>query len=195
MNEEANSGGAAGSENVGDSQPGKNSVKYETYKRTVDEVKSLKAELESFRTKESERESKALAEQGKFKEALDGALKEKLDLKQKLEAKEKSFAKSMFEAEAKKMALEFGAMPDALDDIVKVGDWSSVEIDTDNFRINSDQLKESMSKLQKEKSFFFKKNAQAPNDVHTSASGSMPKAKGLGELSKDEIMAQLKALK
>ncbi|MBL0233181.1 MAG: hypothetical protein IPQ08_05910 [Chitinophagaceae bacterium] len=171
----------------------KDSVAYETYRKAVGEVKTLKARMAEFEAKESEREQQLLAEQGKYKEALDNTVKKTRDLEAALEAKDKAFAKRVFTKEVEAVALQFGARKEALEDIVKVGDWSTVEID-ENFSINQEQLKAQIAALSKNKPFYFVSNAAAPRDVSTSQ-GTAPSSKSVDALTKDEIIAQLKSIK
>lgn len=171
----------------------KDVVKYDTYRKAIGELKSLKAKMSEYEAKEQEREQSLLTEQGKFKEALDSALSKKKELEQALEAKEKAFAKKIFTKEVQEVALSLGARKDALDDIVKVGDWSSVEID-ENFAINKDQLKTQIASLSKSKPFYFAGNAAAPRDVNTSTAAA-PAEKKIDNMSIDEIKAKLMALK
>ncbi len=189
--EDNQSGNSVANDEVASGQQSKDSVAYETYKRTVGEVKKLKSELDGFRQKEAEREQAALSEQGKYKEALDAATKKQKELEVTLKEKEKVFARNIFTKEAKSVALQMGAMPEALEDIVKVGNWSDVEID-DKFEINSDQLKEAVSRLQKEKPFYFKKDSSSPRTVDSRTTS--VKQKDNEDLSIEEIKARLKAL-
>jgi hypothetical protein len=192
MNQESN--GVSDSPSVSSGEVSeKDVVKYDTYRKAIGELKSLKAKMGEYEAKEQEREQAILAEQGKFKEALEAAVLKKKELEQALEAKEKAFAKKIFTKEVQEVALSLGARKDALDDIVKVGDWSSVEID-ENFSINKDQLKAQIASLSKSKPFYFAGSASAPRDVLTS-SKAIPAEKKLEEMSIDELKAKLLALK
>lgn len=171
----------------------KDVVKYDTYRKAIGELKTLKSKMSEYEAREQEREQSLLAEQGKFKEALESAISKKKELEQALEAKEKAFAKKIFTKEVQEVALSLGARKDALDDIVKVGDWSSVEID-ENFAINKEQLKAQIANLSKSKPFYFSGSATAPRDVNTST-GSAPASKKLEDMSIDELKAKLNALK
>lgn len=171
----------------------KDVVKYDTYRKAIGELKALKSKIGEYEAREQEREQSVLAEQGKYKEALESSIKKQKDLEAALEAKEKAFAKKIFTKEVQELAIQFGARKEALDDIVKVGDWSNVEID-ENFSINKDQLKAQIANLSKAKPFFFVNNAHPPRDVSTSTSG-VPTGKGVQEMTKDEILAQLRNLK
>lgn len=174
-------------------QNNQDTVKYETYRKAVGEVKSAKAKIAEYEAREAEREQAVLAEQGKYKEALDNSVKKQNEFKAALEAKDKAFAKTVFTKEIEAVALSFGARKEALEDIVKVGDWSSVEID-ENFSINQEQLKAQISNLSKSKPFYFISNAAAPRDVNTSPSGA-PSSKSVNDMTVDEIKAQLRNLK
>ena len=178
---------------AGSKDSSSDSVKYETYSRAIGEIKALKAKLNEFQAKEHEREQTVLAEQGKYKEALEGALKSKREIEEALKAKDAAYARTIFQKEVKQLALTMGARKEALEDIVKVGDWSSVEID-ESFNLNTEQLKTQLANLAKSKPYFFTTGAQKPGDVHLSA-GAFSGEKPAKELSKDEIIEKLKTLK
>lgn len=168
-------------------------VKYETYKKTISELKNVKSKLSEYESKVREREQIELAEKGKFKEALDSEISRRKELEQELQAKEKAFAKKIFTKEVQEIALQFGARKEALEDIVKVGDWHEVEID-ENFTINKDQLKSQIANLAKSKPFFFVNTAAAPRDISNVASAA-PREKEASEMSIDEIKQKLVSLK
>jgi hypothetical protein len=178
---------------AGNKDSSSDSVKYETYSRAIGEIKALKAKLNEFQAKEHEREQTVLAEQGKYKEALEGALKSKREIEEALKAKDAAYARTIFQKEVKQLALTMGARKEALEDIVKVGDWSSVEID-ESFNLNTEQLKTQLANLAKSKPYFFTTGAQKPGDVHLSA-GAFSGEKPAKDLSKDEIINKLKTLK
>jgi len=177
---------------AGSKDSSSDSVKYETYSRAIGEIKALKAKLNEFQAKEHEREQTVLAEQGKYKEALEGVLKSKREIEDALKAKDAAYAKTIFQKEVKQLALTMGARKEALDDIVKVGDWSSVEID-ESFNLNTEQLKTQIANLAKSKPYFFATGAQKPGDVHLSA-GTFSGEKPVKELTKDELIEKLKTL-
>lgn len=188
-----NAGGAGEGNPVGDPKP-ENTVSHETYKRVLDEAKKAKARASELEKEKADREQAALAEQGKFKEALEKETTTRRDLETRLKDKDKTYAKHVFTVEAKKVAQELGAMPEALEDIIKVGDWSGVEVDSESFKVNETQLKEAVLNLQKSKPFYFSKTVAAPRDNQSSAGGAPPGPKPADKLSKDEILQQLKAL-
>lgn len=171
---------------------GKDTVAYETYRKTVGEVKALKAKLSEFMAKETEREQATLAEQGKYKEALDSASKRVKDLETALDTKTKIFGRQVFTKEAKSVALQMGVRQEALDDIVKIGDWSGVEVD-EEFNINQTQLKDAISKLSKEKPYFFQKSATSPKDVNpTNSSALVGNKKNPVDMSRDDLMKAIR---
>lgn len=146
----------------------KDVVAYDTYRRTVGEVKALKsklAELEAER--EAERQAK-LSEQGKYKEQAEELLKKLAEKDQQVKKVVTTFGRKVFEQEAKSLALGLGARQDALDDILKVGNFSDVEAEIDpdnNFSINKDQLKLKLEELAKTKPFYFQKTTEPVKDL------------------------------
>lgn len=190
-------GGSSSGAASGDQGKEKDVVAYATYSKTVSEAKKLRDEVAALRAKETEREQSALSEQGKYKEALEAETKRRKDVETKLADKDKTYARQIFTKEAKSVALQMGAKPEALDDIVKVGNWSDIEIDQETFTINQEQLKDSMAKLQKDKPFFFGNTATSPKTVQTgAASRAVGESKTTSkELTKAEILEQLHNLK
>lgn len=174
---------------VASGEPNQDTVKYDTYRKVLGEAKSLKQKISEYEAKEQEREQSVLAEQGKFKEALEQERKARLQTEESLKATEKAFAKKIFTKEVQELALQFGARKEALEDIVKVGDWTSVEMD-ENFSVNQEQLKTAITNLSKSKPYYFSSATPAPRDVNLSSNA--PKGKSLNEMTKAEILAQLK---
>lgn len=184
------SGGASG-------DAGKNSgdvVKYETYQKTVSEVKTLKSRNAELLAEKEAREQEALAQKGNFEEAAKRAKEAQKVAEDALAAKDKAYAKTIFNKEVKAIASQLGARPEALEDIVKVGSWETIEID-DDFNVNQEQVKQAILNLSKAKPFYFTKVTPGPNDVNTSTGGNHSGNKKVEDMSVDEIKAQLRSLK
>ena len=81
MENEQGSGGATNQQASGEDQGKKDSVSYDTYRKTVSEVKRLKDELGKILSEKEEMNQQALAEQGKWKEVAE-KLKSELKLKE-----------------------------------------------------------------------------------------------------------------
>lgn len=178
----------------GDLEPGsKDMVSYDTYSKTVSEVKKLKLKLSELSSKETERESTLLAEQGKWKEAAEAAAKKSKELQEKVSEKDKVFAKKVFNAELRASANRFGIIPEILDDLPKLGDWSKVEID-DEFNIDKASLDAALSELVKAKPFLTKKSVATPKDVNTTMSGGAQSKIDISKLSQAEVAELLKGM-
>lgn len=151
---------------------GKDSVAYETYRKTVSEVKNYKEETKKLRetialyeAQVKEAEQSVLAEQGKFKE-LNEKLREELARKdQEFKAKEGRFVKSTLKNTVAKYAKDMGAIDEAVDQIYSVGDWASVEFKDDDYSVNADQVKKLVGEMAQKNPWFFKKSVSAPRDV------------------------------
>lgn len=173
-------------------QPKKDMVSYETYRRTVGEVKALKAKLAELQAQREAEEQARLAEQGKWKEKaelLEKALREK---EQKFESAVNSFAKKIFTESAKQVALQVGVRKEAIDDVLKVADFSDVEIGED-FTVNQDQLRMRLEELAKQKPWFFEKPKAQVNPVLPSTQAPLV-TKKLEDLSWEELRALAKQL-
>lgn len=168
-------------------------VAYDTYRRTVGEVKSLKAKLAEIEAeREQERQSK-LAEQGKYKEQSEELLKKLNEKDQQVKKVVSTFGRKVFESEAKTLALGLGAKPEAVEDILKVGAWDEVEID-EQFNVNKDQLKLKIEELAKTKPYFFGGNPKAPESIIPAKNLSNGKM-DFSKMSMDELREIAKQIK
>lgn len=151
-------------ETSGQSQETKDQVSYDTHRKLLAEKKALQAKLAEAEAKERALEQSKLEQEGKVKE-LNEKLKVELEGFKKL-AKDKDvkYGTKVLTQEIKSMAKSFGAAEEMLEDVVKLGDWSTVEI-TDDFEVKKDALKETMAMMQKSKPWLFKSTKAAPNDL------------------------------
>lgn len=180
---------------VSDSEgQGKDTVAYDTYKRTVSEVKSLKSKLAELQA-EKEAESQAkLAEQGKWKEKAELAEKMLSEEKKKANLILQNFGKKQLESVVKSEALKLGAKTEAIDDIIKVADFSDVEVD-ETFNINQDQIGLKLTELAKKKPYFFSSTSKPVSDVVPSSQAASAGGKKLEEMSVSELKEYIKTLK
>ena len=177
----------------------KDQVSYDTHRKLLAEKKALQAKLAEAEAKERALEQSKLEQEGKVKE-LNEKLKVELEGFKKL-AKDKDvkYGTKVLTQEIKAMAKSFGAAEEMLEDVVKLGDWSTVEI-TDDFEVKKDALKETMAMMQKSKPWLFKSNKPAPNDLppngKTQALKYDPKSlKGLKFNDLEKLLAQKLAQK
>lgn len=166
MPENDNTGGAGGAGNP-EGGSGEKSVSYETYKKTVAAEKSLREKLNAMEAEREAEKQARLTEQGKFKESAEEWQKKAMTADEEKKKLAQNFGMKIFSSEVKTTALQMGATPEAVDDILKVGDWSDVEIGED-FSVDKEKLKGALSKLQTAKPWFFTKSATAPKDVNPS---------------------------
>jgi hypothetical protein len=188
---EESKGTVSHQENVSDDK--KDVVAYDTYRRTVGEVKSLKAKLAELEAEREQQEQLKLAEQGKYKEQAETLFKKLSEKEEQVKKVVTTFGRKVFETEAKGLALGLGAKPEAVEDILKVGSWDDVEID-DQFNVNKDQLKNKIEELAKSKPWFFGGNPKAPQSV-VPGKANVNGASDLSKLSLDEIRELAKQIK
>lgn len=172
----------------------KDVVAYDTYRRAIGEVKQLKAKLAEIEAERERENQLKLAEQGKYKEQAENLFKKLSEKEEQIKNVVTTFGKRVFETEAKSLALGLGARPEAIDDILKVGNWDDVEID-EHFNINKDQLKLKIEELSKTKPWFFVSNTKAPQTVIPSNKATGNNVRDLSKLSLDEIRELAKQMK
>lgn len=173
---------------------GDKKVAYPTYKKTVDEVKRLKAELRVREEKLTLAEQEKLSAEGK-KDELIAKLRgdnEKLSKGQKDMLK--SVIASRLDDQLQAEAARLGCVD--LEAVSKLVDLSDVEVDEKTFRADKAKLTEVLEDLKKSKPYLF-------NKVGPKINGKLPsgkviegeKGKKLSDLSKDELWQKLRELK
>jgi hypothetical protein len=171
-------------------------VTREAYERLLAEAKKAKSEQRALAEKLKAEETKKLSEQSQWKELAD-KYKQELDAEKQTKQKiAKAAAKRTFSQAVKEEAQALGAHPTVLDDLLKVGDWTGIDIEessTDedlSFSVDKTKVREALVKLQKDKPIYFTKSAQAPKDV--ALGQGLPNGKSNKEMSREEILEQLK---
>lgn len=177
----------------GGADTSKDVVAYETYRKTVGEVKSLKAKLAEIETEREQERLSKLSEQGKYKEQSEDLIKKLDEKNNQVKKVVLTFGRKVFESEAKTLALGMGARPEAVEDILKVGNWDDVEID-DEFNVNRDQLKLKIEELSKTKPYFFGNTQSGPKNIIPSSNTKNNKT-DLSKLSLDELRELAKQIK
>lgn len=159
-------GGGAAPKDVGDiSSDSKDSVAYETYRKTVSEAKRLKEQLAEIKAQKDADDQAKLAEQGKYKEMVE---KLQTDLKTKdadFKKKEAFFVQSNLKSTVSRYAKELGAIGEATEEIYEVakskGLLSSLEIKED-YSVNGDQIKEALANYRRRARGSSKSQSQRP---------------------------------
>lgn len=144
--------------------PEKDQVAYETHRKLLAEKKALQNKLAEYDANLKASEQAKLEEQGKLKELNDKLKVELEGFKRLAKDKDVKYGTKVLTQEIKSVAKSLGAAEEMLDDVVKLGDWSTVEI-TDDFEVKKEALKETMVMMQKSKPWLFKGTKPAPNDL------------------------------
>ncbi len=143
---------------------GKDSVSYDTYKKTLSEAKKLREQLRSMddlqaRLKELEQEK--LGSEGKKDEVIS-SLKAELDKTSK--EKKQVFQKFAYRSLGEQVRVE--AMKQGCVDataLMKLADLSEVEIDPDTFEADKDRLAEIVTGMKSTNPYLFSKSAPRIN--------------------------------
>lgn len=130
-------------------------------------------------------EEEKLLTQNQFKELAEKRAKEAADAKAELEKMKKTILYDKFKDAVRTEAVNMGVPSNAVNALIKSGDWSDVEVDQETFEVNGDQLKAALAKMQKEQDFFFVKSAKGVKDVQPG--NGIPVGKPLNEMSREEL--------
>ncbi|MFO0447765.1 MAG: hypothetical protein ACK52I_03585 [Pseudomonadota bacterium] len=167
-------------------------VSYDTYKKTISQVKKLQAELKAREDLLEQEKQKTLEAEGN-KDELISQLKSKVsELEKKTKETINSFAYVSLEAQVKAEAVKAGCIdPEA---VMKLADLSEVEVDPKTFRADGDAVTSVLEALKKDRPYLFSKGGPKINSQ-------VPINKGGGEqksykdMSTDELWKELKRLK
>lgn len=190
------SGGAAPKDDSVINSDSKDSVAYETYRKTVSEAKRLKEQLAEIKAQKDADDQAKLAEQGKYKEMVE-TLQKDLKLKDgEFKKKEAYFVQSNLKSAVKAYAKELGAIDQATEEIYEVakakGLLSALEI-KDDYSIDGEQVKSALSELSKKSPWFFKKEASGIKDVNIGGKQTAPEV-DVKKMNKEQLLAEYKKI-
>jgi hypothetical protein len=186
---EKETGGQPDQSSSGDSQ---DKVAYSTYQKVMGELKRAQKMLDEVKAKEEAEKAEKLAAQGKHEELIQ-QLKRDLEKERTDRGQDKKkFMSHLFTNQVKSLAMKAGVNQEALDDIVRVGNWGEVEFDEENLAVKPETIQQELARMQKEKSYLFSKQANPPKDVQLS--NGKPVAKDPKEMSSDELIKAIKSL-
>lgn len=189
-------GGAAPKDDSVVNSDGKDSVAYETYRKTVSEAKRLKEQLAEIKAQKDADDQAKLAEQGKYKEMVE-TLQKDLKLKDgEFKKKEAYFVQSNLKSAVKAYAKELGAIDQATEEIYEVakakGLLSALEI-KDDYSVDGEQVKSALSELSKKSPWFFKKEASGIKDVNI-GNKPMNTEVDVKKMNKEQLLAEYKKI-
>lgn len=164
-------------------------VAYETYRRTVSQLKQLKEQFEKVQTQLSEKQIHEDKEKGRLSEvvtALETQLKKEKESKNSVL---KAVISSNLDSSVKLTAQKYGIRSEALDDVLKLGDWSSVDFDEQTLKPDQSQIEKALEELAKTKSYLFQKQAKPIFGVTTGSGNSAEP--DLKKLNKEDLLKAL----
>jgi len=183
-------GTSGASTDTASGQSGNDTVSYQTYKKAIGEVKKLKEALDSVMSEREQSQQAALAEQGKYKEIAEKFQKELKDKEELLKKKDSMFVQQNLKQSVARLAKDFGAKEEAIDEIFAVGSakeyWKSIEV-KDDYTVNLDQVKSALGEMSQKSPWFFVKQAQAPKDVVLGGGSGVVTSDDLKKLSMDDL--------
>lgn len=189
-------GTSGASTDTASGQSGNDTVSYQTYKKAIGEVKKLKEALDSVMSEREQSQQAALAEQGKYKEIAEKFQKELKDKEELLKKKDSMFVQQNLKQSVARLAKDFGAKEEAIDEIFAVGSakeyWKSIEV-KDDYTVNLDQVKSALGEMSQKSPWFFVKQAQAPKDV-VFGGPQITTEVDVKKMSKDQLIDQYKKL-
>lgn len=189
-------GTSGASTDTASGQSGNDTVSYQTYKKAIGEVKKLKEALDSVMSEREQSQQAALAEQGKYKEIAEKFQKELKDKEELLKKKDSMFVQQNLKQSVARLAKDFGAKEEAIDEIFAVGSakeyWKSIEV-KDDYTVNLDQVKSALGEMSQKSPWFFVKQAQAPKDV-VFGGPQITTEVDIKKMSKDQLIDQYKKL-
>lgn len=178
-------GGTHGEESTAVHASGKDTVSYDTYRRTLGQLKAAQNKLAELSERSQTLEDEKLAAEGKKEELVESYKKKYEEERDKRKTQIRAFADEItfrqFESEASK----FGCIkPEDLFTLYKQR-IQALEI-SDDLKVDPDEIREIIEEAKVQRPFFFKKDSPR---LSTDLPGDMPKpkTKTLKQMSIDEL--------
>lgn len=167
-----------------------NSVKYDTYKRTVGEAKKYKSQVDELRQKLTQFEQGQLQAEGKKDELIDNLRKQNSELNSKLSKAVGNFAKSKVYETMLKEASKLGCQDPDLVLKAYADELETIDFD-DSFNPDTEQIRATLTKVREERPYLFSKEAPkiANHQIKTQSVSGETGKKSLKELKTDDLMA------
>lgn len=198
MSEESKSSSAAPESTVSDSAQenqdqvsasgGNDTVKYDTYKRTLGEAKKYKSEVETLKSRLSELEQSQLSAEGKKDELIDSLKKQNNDLNSKLSQAVGNFAKSKVHEVMMSEASKLGCQDPELLIRAYGSDLDAIDFD-DSFNPDREQIIMTLNKVKTERPFLFSKPGPKVANHNLNPDGIKdPEPKVLSKMDTNQLM-------
>jgi hypothetical protein len=177
-----------------DQSSAQDQVSYDTYKKTVAEVKKLKAELKAREEALTSAQQEKLAAEGN-KDELINQLKGQVG---KLEKAHKetfqSFVRTSVDAQVKEIAQQMGCIdPDAVIVLAK-DNLKDLEVDAQTFKADQSQVTSALEELKKGRPYLFSKPGPRVNSSLPNAGSKDGGQKSFKNMSRDELWQQYKEI-
>lgn len=196
--EEKGTSGAPGQEASGQAQEyqqdpasggSQDTVKYETYKKTLGEAKKYKSQLEELQDRLSSLEQEKLQAEGNKEELIESLKKEVNQWKGKATKAVSSFAKSKVHEAMMREASKAGCQDPELVLRAYAQDLDEIDFD-DQFNPDLDQLKTTLERVRQERPYLFGKEAPkiGSHQVKTSTVSSDGTRKPVSKMTEEELM-------
>lgn len=177
---------------VSDESSHRDSVKYETYQRTLSEAKKAKARLAELEAKTSLLEQEKLEGEGK-KDELIAKLKERVsDVEKKYKEGVGNFAYQSLQSQIQSEATKLGCVD--VDALTRLVDLDVLDVDESTFRADSEQVRDLVESAKRDRPYLFSKKGPAigphiPNTTHAPSPEN-----DLKKLSTEELKAKIKEI-
>jgi hypothetical protein len=158
-------------------------VAYETYKRTLEQLKKTQAALREKEAQEKERKLKEAQEQGKFQELMEAYKKEAEEAKAQMVELKKSYGATQVKSQLQKVLMSEGCID--IDEVIQLTDWSGkINVDPETFAVKEDDIKKVVEEWKKKKPNWFKTTKANVQHVNVGSKPvvSVPKPASIKEL-------------
>lgn len=179
----------------GDDQKTKDTVAYETYKKTVEAEKKAKQKLDEASKKLKEYEEKEMAAQGKSQELIESLRKQVSEKDSTIKNVIGSFAERAVSSRIREEAVKQGCLD--VDLLLKAGsdEFGKIEVNAeDGFSVNNDDLKRFFETTVAKHPMLFKKAGPKVVDGSPNNNASTGQ-KSLSEMKTSELLDAWKNLK
>lgn len=170
-------------------------VSYDSFRKSVEAEKNARKRAQELESRVQDFERKELEAKGQYEKLVQQLKEENETLKTNVKKERETYLWERVTSGIKTEALKAGCHnPDKLIKLLDRNDFEALQADADGYNLRQESLMSLIEKAKKENSFLFNASTVKINDVSPSSRVETKQEKTINELSKEEILKQLKGV-
>lgn len=168
-------------------------VSYDSFRKSVEAEKNARKRAQDLESRVQEFERKEMEAKGQYEKLVQQLKDENERLKTDVKKERETYLWERVTTGIKTEAMKAGCQsPDKLIKLLDKTDFETLQADADGYNLKQESLSALIEKAKKENGFLFSPAQVKINDASPSSRVQTYETKSLGQMSKEEILAQLR---